>query len=91
MPSSGNASARGKSKAEENFYKSEGKKNKKQKSSDVPSSSRSCKSKKSHFSDVDLDLDKTFEDAFVTNIEVADLENRIQVKTRSHLTNDGPH
>jgi hypothetical protein len=31
-------------------------------------------------SDIDLDWDKTFEEAFVTDIEVADLENWIQVE-----------
>jgi hypothetical protein len=82
MPSDGTASASGKSKSEENLYPSEGKKNKKQKLSDVPSSSCSCKSsKKRCISDVDLDWDKTFKDAFVTDIEVADLKNRIQVKS----------
>jgi hypothetical protein len=63
MPSNGDASASGKSKAEENFYLSEGKKNKKWKSSDVPSSS--CR----------IDWDKTFKDAFVTDVEVADLKS----------------
>ncbi len=50
---------------------------------DVPSSFYSCKSdpnKKRHFSDVNLDWDITFEDAFVMDIEVADLKNVIQVK-----------
>jgi hypothetical protein len=36
MPSDGNVSIRGESKAEENFYLSEGKKNKKKRSGDVP-------------------------------------------------------
>ena len=81
MPSNGGASASGKSQAKENFYLSEGKKNKKQKSSDVPSSSHSCKSSKKHrVSDIDLNWDETFEDTFVTDIEVADLKNGIQVK-----------
>jgi hypothetical protein len=81
MLSNDNASVSSKSKAKENFYLSEGKKNKKRKSSDVPFSSCSCKSsEKHHFSDVDLDWDKTFGDAFITDVEVADLKNRIQVK-----------
>ncbi len=81
MPSDGDASTSGESKAEENFYLSKGKKNKKRKSSDVPSSSRSHKSSKKHrFSDVDLNWDKTFKDAIVRDIEVADLKNRIQVE-----------
>jgi hypothetical protein len=81
MPSDGDASAIGKSKVKENVYLSEGKKNKKQKLSDVPSSSCSQKSSKKHcFSDVDLDWDEKFKDAFVTDIEVADLEYGIQVK-----------
>ncbi len=50
------------------------------KSSDVPSSSCSCKSEKSCFSDVDLDWDEMFKEAFVTDVEVADLRNGIQVK-----------
>jgi hypothetical protein len=54
---------------------------KKGKSSDVPSSSRSRKSsKKCCFSDVDLNWDEMFEDAFVMDVEVADLKNRIQVE-----------
>ncbi len=74
MPSDGNASASGKSKAEKIFYLSEGEKNKKRKSSDVHSSSCSCKSsKKRHFSDIGLDWDETFEGAFIRDIEVADL------------------
>ncbi len=44
MPSNGDASASNKSKAEENFYLSEGKKNKKRRSGNVLSSSCSCKS-----------------------------------------------
>jgi hypothetical protein len=48
----------------------------------VPSSSCSCKSggtsKKCQNSDIDLDWDEMFEDAFVTDVEVADLKNRIQ-------------
>jgi hypothetical protein len=84
MPSNGNASARGKSKAEEIFYLSEGKKNKKRSLGNVPSSSCSRKSggtsKKRQNSDIDLDWEKMFEDAFVTDIEVADLENGIQVE-----------
>jgi hypothetical protein len=91
MPSNGNASASGESKAKEIFYLSEGKKNKKRKLSDVPSSSHSRKSsKKRRFSDVDLDWDEMFKDAFVMDNEVADLKNGIQVKNHSHLTNDGP-
>jgi hypothetical protein len=80
MPSNGNASASSKSKAKENFHLSEGKKNKKQKLSDVPSSSRSCKSKKHCFSDTNLDWDERFKVTLVTNFEVADLKNGIQVK-----------
>jgi hypothetical protein len=81
MPSNGNASASGESKAEENFYLSEGKKNKKWKLSDVPSSSCSCKSsKKHHFSDVDLYWDETFKDTFVMDVEVANLNYGIQFK-----------
>jgi hypothetical protein len=49
--------------------------------SDVPSSLHSRKSsKKRHFSDINLNLDETFEDAFITEVKVADLENGIQVK-----------
>ncbi len=44
MPSNGNASTSSKSKAEENFYLSEGKKNKKRRLGNVPSSSCSRKS-----------------------------------------------
>ena len=90
MPSNGNTSASNESKAEENFYLSEGKKNKKRRLGDVPSSSRSRKSdstskkrgtsKKLRNSDIDLDWDKMFKDAFVTDIEVADLKNGIQVE-----------
>jgi hypothetical protein len=32
-------------------------------------------------SDIDLDWDKMFKDAFVTDVEVADLKNRIQIET----------
>jgi hypothetical protein len=50
----------------------------------VPSSSCSCKSsgtsKKSRKLDIDLDWDETFEDAFVKDVEVADLKNGIQVE-----------
>jgi hypothetical protein len=74
----------GKSKAKENFYLSEGNKNKKRGSSNVPSSScshkRSPKTKRRH-SDIHLDWDKAFKDNFITDIEVADLENRIQVES----------
>jgi hypothetical protein len=81
MPSDGNASASGKSKAEENFYLSEGKKNNKRNLSDVPSSSHSRKSsKKRCFSDINLDWDETFKVAFITEVEVADLKNGIQDK-----------
>jgi hypothetical protein len=81
MLSNGYASASGKSKAKENFYLSEGKKNKKWKSSDVPSSSHCCKSSKKHcFSDVELNWVETFKDAFVTDVKIADLDNGIQVK-----------
>jgi hypothetical protein len=44
MPSGGDMSASKESKAEKNFYLSEGLKNKKRRSGDVPSSSRSRKS-----------------------------------------------
>ncbi len=57
----------------------------------MPSSSCSCKSngtskkrgtsKKHRNSDIDLDWDKMFKDAFVTDVEVADLKNRIQIET----------
>jgi hypothetical protein len=78
MPSDGDASPSGKSKTKESFYLSECKKNNKRKSSYVPSSSCSCKSsKKQNFSDINLDWDKKFEDAFVTDVEVADLKNKI--------------
>ncbi len=40
----------------------------------------SRKSKKRCFSDVDLDWEETIKDAFVTDVEVADLKNGIQVK-----------
>jgi hypothetical protein len=96
MPSDGNVSASNESKAKENFYLSKGKKNKKRRSGNVPSSSCSCKSdstskkhgtskkhstsKKHQNSDIDLDWDKTFDDAFITDVEVADLENRIQIE-----------
>jgi hypothetical protein len=90
MPSNGNASARNESKAKENFYLSEGRKNKKRRSGNVPSSSHSRKSdstskkhgtsKKHQNSDNDLDWDKTFKDAFVTDVEVADLKNGIQIE-----------
>ncbi len=50
----------------------------------MPSSSCSCKSsgtsKKSRKLDIDLDWDETFEDAFVKDVEVADLKNGIQVE-----------
>jgi hypothetical protein len=84
MPSNGNANASNESKAKENFYLSEGKKNKKRRLGDVPSSSCSCKSdstsKKQQNSDINLYWDKTFEDSFVTDVEVADLKNGIQVE-----------
>ena len=90
MPSNGKASASNESKAEENFYLSEGKKSKKKRSGNVPSSSCSRKSdspskkrgtsKKRKNSDINLDWDKTFEDAFVTDVDVADLKNRIEVE-----------
>jgi hypothetical protein len=84
MPSNSNMSTSDESKAEENVYLREGKKNKKRRSGDVPSSSRSCKSggnsKKRQNSDIDLDWDKMFKDAFVTDIEVADLKSGIQVE-----------
>ncbi len=64
MPSNGNASANNKSKAEVNFYLSEGKKNKKRRSGNVPSSSCSSKSgitsNKRRNSDIDLDWDEMF-------------------------------
>ncbi len=90
MPSNDYASASNESKAKENFYLSEGKKNKKRRLGDVPSSSCSCKSggtskkcgtsKKRQNLDIDLDWDETFKDTFVTDIEVADLKNGIQVE-----------
>jgi hypothetical protein len=83
MPSNSDSSTSGKSKAKENFYLSEGKKNKKRSLGNVPSSSCSCKSgtsKKRCNSDIDLDWDETFEYAFATNVEVADLENGIQAE-----------
>jgi hypothetical protein len=84
MPRDGDMSASNKSKAEENFYVSEDNKNKKRRLGNVPSSSCSCKSgsnsKKRQNSDIDLDWDKTFEGAFVTDVEVADLNNGIQVE-----------
>ncbi len=50
----------------------------------MPSSSCSRKSggtsKKRRNSDIDLDWEEMFEDAFVMDIEVADLENGIQVE-----------
>ncbi len=56
----------------------------------MPSSSCSCKSgstskkrgtsKKRKNSDIHLDWDKTFKDAFVTDIDIADLKNGIQVE-----------
>jgi hypothetical protein len=79
MPSNGNASVSNKSKAEESFYLSEGKKNKKRRLGNVPSSSHSRKSggtsKKCQNSDIDLDWNKTFDDPFV-----ADPKNGIQVE-----------
>jgi hypothetical protein len=84
MPSNGNASKSNESKAKENFYLSEGKKNNKRRSGDVLSSSCSPKSggtsKKPQNLDINLDWDETFEDAFATDIEVADIKNRIQVE-----------
>jgi hypothetical protein len=84
MPSNKDPSASNESKAEENFYLSEGKKNKKRRLDDVPSSSCSRKSsgtsKKRRNSDIDLDWDETFKDTFVMDIEVADLKNWIQVE-----------
>jgi hypothetical protein len=92
MPSNGNASTSDESKAKENFYLSDGKRNKKRKLGNVPPSSCSCKSgstskkrstsnsKKRKNSDIDLDWDKTFKDAFITDIDVTDLENGIQVE-----------
>jgi hypothetical protein len=41
---------------------------------------QSVPTKKHHFSDVDLDWDEMFEDAFITDVEVADLKNGIQVE-----------
>jgi hypothetical protein len=82
MPSKGNASESGDSKAKENIYLSEDKK-KKRRLSNVPSSSCSCKSsptKKHCNSDIDLDWDETLKDAFVTDVEVADLKKWIQVE-----------
>jgi hypothetical protein len=90
MPSNGDVSASNKSKAKENFYLNEGKKNKKRRLGNVPSSSCSRKSdstskkrgtsKKRQNSDIDLDWDKTFKDTFVTDVDVADLKNWIQVE-----------
>jgi hypothetical protein len=84
MHSNGNTSASDENKAEENFYLGEGKKNKKRRSGNVPSSSCSCKSSRTSKercnSDIDLDWDKTFKDAYVMDIEVVDLENGIQVE-----------
>jgi hypothetical protein len=90
MPSNGNTSASNESKAKENFYVSEDKKNKKRRSGNVPSSSSSCKSdstskkrgtsKNCWNSDINLDWDETFKDAFVTDVEVADLKNGIQIE-----------
>jgi hypothetical protein len=84
MPSDGDASVSNKSKLEESFYISEGKKNKKRRLGNAPSSSCSCKSggtsKKHHNSDIDLDWDEKFGYAFVTDIEVADLKSEIQVE-----------
>jgi hypothetical protein len=90
MPRDGDASASNKSKAKKIFYLSEGKKNKKRRSGDVPSSSCSCKSnstskkhgtsKKRQNSDINLDWGKTFKDAFVSDMEVEDLENGIQIE-----------
>ncbi len=84
MPSNGNASASNKSKAKENFYLSEGKNNKKRRSGNVPSSSCSHKSgstsKIRHNPDINLDWEEMFEDAFITDVEVADLKNGIQVE-----------
>ncbi len=37
-------------------------------------------SKKRQNSDIYLDWDKMFDDAFITDLEVADLKNRIQVE-----------
>jgi hypothetical protein len=54
-------------------------------SGDLPSSSCSRKSgstsKKRQNSDINLDWDETFEDAFITDVEVADLKNRIQIES----------
>ena len=47
----------------------------------MPFSLRSCKSSEKHrFSDVNLNWDEMFKDAFVTDVEVADLEKGIQVE-----------
>jgi hypothetical protein len=84
MPSNGNASTSNNSKAKKNFYLSEGKKSKKRRSGNVSSSSPSCKSggtsKMRRNSDINLDWDKMFEDAFTIDVEVADLKNGIQVE-----------
>jgi hypothetical protein len=79
MPSNRDASASSKSKAKENFCLSEGKNNKKRRSSNVPSSSHSCKSGPTKHCnlDIDLDWDDTFKDAVITDIEVEDLESGI--------------
>jgi hypothetical protein len=56
----------------------------KRRSGDVPSSSCSCKSggisTKRQNSEIYLDWDVTFKDAFITDTEVADLKNGIQVE-----------
>jgi hypothetical protein len=90
MPSNGDVSASNESKAEENFYLSEGKRNKKRRLGNVPSSSHSRKSgstskkcstsKKHQNSDINLEWDKTFEDAFITDFDIADFKNGIQVE-----------
>ncbi len=43
-------------------------------------SKKRCTSKKRRNSDIDLDWDETFKDAFVTDVEVADLKNKIQIE-----------
>ncbi len=38
---------------------------------------------------MDLDWDKTFEDAFVIDVDVADLKTEFKLKTFSCLANEG--
>jgi hypothetical protein len=80
-----------KSKAKENFYLSDGKNPPKRRLSNVLSHSCSCKigSTKRPSSDINLDLDDTFEDANIADIDTQTLKAGFKLRTYLHITNDG--